>query len=339
MSLVMLMGGALLGSLPWWYANAHTGFASLQRSSLPANGGMSYGDRLSVFFHSALPLQLGLRAVVTGDWIGGPTVGRLLYGLMLVVITAAVVVTDRRALTGSHSLIPMSLAAGVVAYPILYAAAPGTGYWLDGRYGIYLPGLLVLFFAAVLSPPPAPVPLPDGMARTRADARAASGVLVAAAVGMAGALCLTVAGAHAAGVPASSAFFSGWQSGDGPMDQVVASMRANHIATAYGDYWTSYDLDFLSRGRPLVSPSPYLDVSRSRAIAERVSSSKDPAWLFYAPSATARAARVFDNPQPGPGPYTEQTFEALLKRQGVDFKVVKLGVLDAVVPSVKLSVP
>jgi hypothetical protein len=293
-----------------------------------------------VFFHAALPLQLGVRAVVSGAWIGGSTVGRSLYVLLLVLITAAIVVTVRRALTGTPSLIPLALAAGVVAYPFLYAAAPGTGYWLDGRYGIYLPGLLVLFFAAVLSSPgPARAQSPDPMARPRADAKAGKGVLVLAAVGVASALGLTVAGAHAAGVPVSSSFFSGWRSGDGSMEQVVEGMRANHIATAYGDYWTSYDLDFLSRGQPLVSPSPYLDVSRSQAIADRVASSRDPAWLFFAPGERAQAAAEFANPQPGPGPYTEQTFEARLTAQGVSYRVVKLGILDAVVPSVKLTVP
>jgi hypothetical protein len=339
-SLVVLVGGALLGSLPWWYANAHTGFASLQRSSLPANGGMSYTDRLSVFFHAALPLQLGVRAVGSGDWIGGPTVGRLLYAAMLVLISAAIVVTVRRALAGSPTLIPLSLAAGVVVYPFLYAAAPGTGFWLDGRYGIYLPGLLVLFLATLLSSPgPAQARPPDGMARAHAGVTARTGVLVLAAVGVVGTLCLTVAGAHAAGVPASSAFFSGWRNADRSMEQVVGGMRANHLSTAYGDYWTSYDLDFLGGGRPLVSPSPHLDVSRSRAIAERVASSKDPAWLFFAPDATTQATAEFGNPQPGPGPYTEQTFEARLRAQGVSYRVVKLGILDAVVPSVKLTVP
>jgi hypothetical protein len=301
---------------------------------------MSYTDRLSVFFHAALPLQLGLRAVVTGTWIGGPTVGRSLYVLLLVVITASIVVITRRALMGTPSLIPLALAAGVVAYPFLYAAAPGTGYWLDGRYGIYFPGLLVLFFATALSSPgPVPDRSPDGVGRARAGAATGARVLVVAAVGVAGALCLTVAAAHAAGVPASSAFFSSWRSGDRSMEQVVEGMRANHIDTAYGDYWTSYDLDFLSRGLPLVSPSPYLDVSRSRAIAQGVARSKDPAWLFFAPGATAQAAAEFANPQPGPGPYTEQTFEARLRAQGVSYRVVKLGILDAVVPSVKLSVP
>ena len=44
-----------------------------------------------------------------------------------------------------------AVAAGVVAYPFLYASAPGTAFWNDGRYGIYFPALVVVLFAASLS--------------------------------------------------------------------------------------------------------------------------------------------------------------------------------------------
>jgi hypothetical protein len=115
------------------------------------------------------------------------------------------------------------------------------------------------------------------------------------------------------------------------MQQVLSAMQAHHITAAYGDYWTAYDLDFLSGGSPTVSPSP-LDVNRSTAISSAVASSKNPAWLFFAPNQQAQASTVFDNPQPGPGPYTEQTFEAYLTKLGIPYKVVRLGVLDAVIP-------
>ena len=75
-SLGLVACGGALGSLPWWYANAHTGFASLQRSALPANGEVTYWAKLSVFFHDMLPMQLGLRNVLSGTWVGGPRLGR-----------------------------------------------------------------------------------------------------------------------------------------------------------------------------------------------------------------------------------------------------------------------
>ena len=120
------------------------------------------------------------------------------------------------------------------------------------------------------------------------------------------------------------------------MQHVVDAMRTHHVEDAYGDYWTAYDLDFVGHGQPVVSPS-VLDVNRSAAIAARVGSSKDPAWLFFAPGQPAAAA--FSNPQPGPGPYTEASFEALLRQRGIPFGVVKLGVLDAVVPARRVTTP
>lgn len=322
-ALGLVVGGGLVGSLPWLYANAHTGFASLKSSSLPANGGATYGERLSVFFHYMLPLQLGVRTVGSGQWVGGSSIGKLLYAAILVLITAACARATWVALRERSALVPVALAVGVIAYPFLYAAAPGTAYWQDGRYGIYLPALVVVLFATSLGTLRAVGPRQDG------ERPIAGGALVLAAVGVVAALCLTVAGARTAGVPAS--FFTSWRHGDAPIEQVVQSLRQHHITDAYGDYWTAYDLDFLSGGSPAISPSP-LDTVRSRAIAAEVASAKDPAWLFFAPGEASQAAATFGNPQPGPGPYTERTFEAHLKALGIGYKVVNLGLLDAVVP-------
>jgi hypothetical protein len=217
---------------------------------------------------------------------------------------------------------------------LLYAAAPSTSFWFDGRYGVYLPALIAALFGSVLAAPRRePLPRPR-----RASARAATpGVLVTAALAVLGATFLTAGGAHTAGVPSPS-FFSGWRSTDTSMQQVVDAMRTHHIEDAYGDYWTAYDLDFVGHGQPVVSPS-VLDVNRSAAIAAQVRSSKDPAWLFFAPRQTAAATTAFSNPQPGPGPYTEASFEALLRQRGIAFKMVQLGVLDAVVPARRLTIP
>ena len=78
-AVALVAGGVVVGSLPWWYANAHTGFASLQRSAFPSNGGVTYLGKLSVFFHDTLPMQLGVRTVLSGAWVGGPAVGKTLY--------------------------------------------------------------------------------------------------------------------------------------------------------------------------------------------------------------------------------------------------------------------
>lgn len=323
---VLVVGGGLVGSIPWWYANAHTSFASLRSSSFPANSGATYGGRLSVFFHYMLPMQLGVRTVLTGAWVGGTAVGKLLYAVVLLLIAAAAVRAVWVAARTRSEFVPLALAAAIVVYPFLYAAAPGTAYWNDGRYGIYLPTFVVLLFASALLTLRVEAPQGRGGQAASPVRRSA---LVVGAVGVLGALCLTVAGARTAGVP--TGFFTSWPDGDAPMQHVVDTMRADHITAAYGDYWTSYDLDFLSGGSPTFSPSP-LDVNRSTAISSAVASTKNPAWLFFAPNQTAEATTVFGNPQPGPGPYTQQTFEAYLTKLGIPYKVVQLGVLNAVIP-------
>jgi hypothetical protein len=331
-SLGLAVAGFFVGSLPWWYANAHSGFASLRPGVLPASGS-TFGARLSVFFHDMLPLQLGARTVASGSWVGGPLVGQTIFAFLLVLVGAAVGWAVWLCARRPRELAPLALAAGVVTFPFLYAAAPSTGYWIDGRYGVYLPALTAALFGSVLAARRRETSSDPLGASTRA---ATPGVLVSAALGVLGATCLTVGAAHAAGVPASPSFFSGWQNPNASMQHVVEAMRANHIEAAYGDYWTAYDLDFVSHGQPVVSPS-VLDVNRSAAIAAQVRSSKDPAWLFFAPGQAAAAA--FSNPQPGPGPYTEASFEALLRQRGIPFKVVRLGVLDAVVLAHRLTTP
>jgi hypothetical protein len=346
-SLAVLVGAVVVGSLPWWYANVHSRFASLRQSGLPANGGASYGTKFSVFFHDMLPLQLGLRTVVSGAWLGGTAFGVTVYVVLLVVIAAAVVRAVAAYAADSRQRVPMAIGLAVVAYPFLYAAAPGTSYWVDGRYGIYLPALIVALLATLPRQPLVPrlrarqARHARGVASDRPGAVRPSGARplrrghVVAAVGLAGALALTVAGAHNFGVPAPARALSDWHSGDAPMQEVVNGLRAHHIHDAYGDYWTAYDLDFLSGGQPTVSPSPY-DVTRSAAIADAVGRAPDPAWLFFAPSQTEAAATTFGNPQPGPGPFTEQTFEEHLATLGIGYHVVHLGLLDAVVPERKV---
>lgn len=333
-ALALVAVGGLVGSIPWWYANAHTSFASIRSSSFPANAGATYGGRLSVFFHYMLPMQLGVRTVLTGTWVGGPAVGKLLYAVVLVLIAAAATRAVWVAVGRRTEFVPAALALAVVVYPFLYAAAPGTAYWNDGRYGIYLPTFVVLLFATALLTLRVETPQADADVDVDADvakreAPVRQGALVVGAVGVLGAVCLTVAGARTAGVPAG--FFTSWPDGDAPMHHVLSEMQAHRIAAAYGDYWTAYDLDFLSGGSPTVSPSP-LDVNRSTAISSEVAATTNPAWLFFAPNQTAEASTVFGNPQPGPGPYTEKTFEAYLTKLGIPYKVVRLGVLDAVIP-------
>jgi hypothetical protein len=314
-------GGALLGSIPWWYANIQSGFASLHVPASQGTGGLGYGVRFSVFFHYMLPTQLGLRVVPGAAWVGGTHLGHLLFALAVAVVAACLLRAVWLFRRDAAALTPLALAAGVVAFPFIYAAVPASAYWVDGRYGLFLPFLIVPLVILCSS---------STHIRMRPASRAGAGV------GLIGITMLTLGAAHTAGIPAPQALFSGWGNPDAPMHHVVDEMAAHHLDFAYGDYWTSYDLEFIGQGRVNVSPTT-MDVMRLSSLLAQVRASPDPAWLFFAPG--QNAAAVFSNPQAGPGPYDEASFEALLSGRGIHFRVVHLGVLDAVVPAHRVSIP
>ncbi|MDA8358110.1 MAG: hypothetical protein M0Z95_17865 [Actinomycetota bacterium] len=352
---LLTLSGVVVGALPWLYTNIHTGFASLRTSSLPSTPGQGYGYRLMVFFHEMLPIQLGTRVVPGGAWVGGDTVGEVLFGVLAALIAVAIVRCVWAARTGYRAIPMAGLAAGIVAFPFIYSAIPSSGYWIDGRYGVYLPPLLAAFLALSLAGP-----VFDSRSLHEsgwADALAAAGrihrasgapvrralqeriVVPVAAVALAGALVLTMAGASTAGIPATPrSFLSHWTDPNAAGRQSAHAMASHHIRYAYGDYWIAYTLDFLDPGQVTVSPSP-LDVVRWPAMAAKVARAPDPAWLFFAPTKIPQASAAFSNPETGPGGYTQAQFEAFLRSRAVPYRVVALGVLDAVVPARKVSLP
>ena len=89
--------------------------------------------------------------------------------------------------------------------------------------------------------------------------------------------------------------------------------------------------DFLAPDTVTVSPSP-LDPQRSDSLAHTVARSTPQAWLFVAPGQQAAAGVAFSNPEPGPGGYSQTAFTGYLATHGDGYRVVRLGVLDAVIP-------
>ncbi len=354
----MVVAGLLCGALPWLYTNLTTGFLSLSAASAPS-GATTFGGRLAVFFDSVLPIELGLKTLFTGAWIGGSFWGPVFYGAGLFVIlgsmASAVWVARRRK---GHMLL-LGCAVGVAAFPLIFAVDPGSGFWLDGRYGTDLSFLLaILGFTALAevggvrangparptgptgTAPPTRVhgARPSGSAR-RAVSAARRLVLVGVVAVAAGASLTAVASHRTSGTPDASptAFFSGWQNPNRAMDEVAGAMRAAGIRYAYGDYWTAYDLDEVDSSLT-VSPSSR-DPVRSMPLAAAVAAAPRAAWLFFAPDQITEASRAFSNPEPGPGDYTEQSFLALLAERGIGSRVVHLGVLDAVLPDRRVLLP
>ena len=355
---VVVMLGALVGALPWLYTNVRSGFESLRPGALPSSG-VTYGGRLSVVVRDVLPTQLGLRTVPGGAWVVGPTLGAVLSVLGVALVLAAAAWSIYWAVRRGRRAAPMLAAAvAVLVFPFIAAAFPTSSYWIDGRYGLLLPPLVVILLALALAGPPLDPAVAAEILGTEARrfwskgsmVRAERGprrlapvgpvALLVASLVVVLAASATMAAAHeGGGVPVAPArFFSGWSDPNAPAREVIDRMEADHLTTAYGDYWTAYVLDFLAPGRVQVSPSP-LDYDRWPAMAARVAASRDPAWLFFDPGRTAAAAQAFSNPEVGPGSFTEASFEALLDAQHVPYRVVQLGVLDAVVPAHRVTLP
>jgi hypothetical protein len=270
-----------------------------------------------------LPTQLGLRALLHGQWLGSNVIGIALYLCLLVVLVATVIRAFSQTGTGHFRLPQMAIAGTLLMFPLIASASPASGYWADGRYGIYLGPLIVICLLTTWLP-------------IRADNHRspAKPIAVVATALLLGAIVLTQLGGRAAsGTPSLSpdAFATGWVNPDAAVSVAIAQMHVDGIHFAYGDYWTSYVIDFIGNGTVTVSPSP-VDVNRTPYLRDEVSASTDPAWLFYNPGEVTQASEAFSNPQVGPGDFTEANFLSLLQNQHVAFRVRHLGILDAIVP-------
>jgi len=322
--------GVIVGALPWLYANVRSGFASLHLGNPPPPQ-FDYRARLSIFFHEVLPTQLGLRTVPGGAWVGGSTVGHTLFVILLCVIAVLLARAAWMARLGRVAAPLLAVGVAVVAFPFVYTYFPTSWYWVDARYGVYLPPLLVVLavwsLPAVISTPST---APTHARRRRPTGRAA---VALASLGLTAGICSTVVIAReSAGIPTHPrAFFTGWSDPNQSARQVIAAMAAHHLRTAYADYWVAYDLDFLAPHTVTVSPSP-LDVQRSTSLARSVREGTPQTWLFFAPGREAVAGAAFSNPELGPGGYSESAFTAYLTAHGNGYRVVHLGILDAVIP-------
>ena len=336
---VLPVVGAAVGALPWTYANVRSGFASLSLDTRPPRHD-DYLVRLSLFFHKVLPTQLGLRAVPGGAWVDGRGVGRTIYVIALVVLGLLLLRVVWGWRMGRKAAPLMAFGVAVVAFPFIYAFFPTSWYWVDGRYGVYLPPLLVLL--AVWSLPSAiPPTLPRAVhAIRRPPRRRARVALAIAIVGVAAAAFSTLVVTHeSVRMPTHpSAFFAGWSDPNKATRNVVTLMEAHHIRFAYGTYWTAYTLDFLAPNAVTASPTR-LDDQRSAALAEEVAHAKSPAWLFFAPGQRAADEAAFANPERGPGNWSEKDFTNFLTGSRIGYRVVHLGLLDAVLPAHRVHLP
>ena len=337
------------------------GFASLRPGPLPSSDGIGYGGRLAVFFHDMLPVQLGVRAVPGGAWVGGPVVGA---GALRAVRRPGRgrrgwSILSGRAAGPRRRADVAAAAAGVMVFPFLAAAFPSSSYWSTAATASCCRALVVVLLALALAGPPLD-PRPPRSASDRGRALRLTGGDDPLQPGPAAPAARWARGRCSwprspwcwparprwppphgpAGCRSRPrAFVAGWGDPEAPARHVMARLEAEHLPHAYGDYWTAYVLDFLDPGRVGGQPSP----PRRGALARRPRRGAPPRparpGSSSPPAGRGEAAQAFANPETGPGNYTEAGFSGPAARRGASPTVsCHLGVLDAVVPAGPVAV-
>lgn len=319
--LLLVPAGFAVGAAPWIATNLRSGFASLRTSSSPSYVRSDYAGRLSIFFHKTLPMMLGFRLPQTGRWIWG-LAGQVLCGLAVAALLALVVVALAGAGPVEARWPRRGLAAGVAAFPFVYAAFPATSFWQQGQYGVFLIPLMALTSAGAVGAVAA-----RGRRTGWSAGRTVAGLT---ALAMAGAAALSLTGFdHLRGSIHRGGILSGWGDQNREQDRAARLLEAGGVRYAYAEHWVAYDLDYLSGDR-LVVTDPYAD--RWVAEYDRVRRAPDPAWLFFDPENPAAGRTAFASTAPGPFGYPETLFVARLHQLGVGYRILRAGPLDAVIP-------
>ena len=231
--------GAVIGALPWLWANAHTGLASLEA----AGDRRLFGDPFDVFFRYGLPMVLGLRAPITLGWEFAGS--KLLYGAVLLGLVALLVVRPK----------PLRLVLLVVAaYPLVFAVLPTTYYYGEPRYLDFLWPLLALAAGWAV----ARLPL-------AAQAAAVIALLAVTAHGLAGMVDL-----HG---PPGEPFEDVSPQAVAPLVRALDNVPADRV---FADYWVAYRLTWETEGRIVATP---LAPVRDDRIDDEVRSADRPVFV------------------------------------------------------------
>jgi hypothetical protein len=310
-----VLGTATVGALPWIWANVGSRLASLRAG--PTNSS-DFGSRLGVFFRYALPMETGLRRAEDGAWV--TPLHALSFVIVIAVLLATLVVCLRR---GGPAL---AIALGVLVFPILYAVSPASWAWQDGRYAGYLVPLLALVVGTGIC----------GMVRRARDPVGIATLVMTGVVVLS--TILAAVGLHQVVELERSTYTSEWGNPDAPTLTAISKLEAGGVSTGYANYWVSYKLDFLSRGRLAITTAGY-DDNRSPAINAKVTLSSSPAWLFVPAREATLDGTQFSAPSlvVGPDTVTEAQFLRTLRQLGVGYRVLNTAVVRAVIPDRTLT--
>ncbi len=329
LDLATAAGAALLGALPWIWANVTSGFSSLASVSQP-NPPDPFFEHLKVLGVHVLPTLLGLRLRAAAGsplapWVFGTAPGAVLYALVLVAAIAWLVVLVRR----RQALV---LVAFVVVFPFGYAISPFTWFWADARYAIYLaPVASLLAVSGVRA----------GLRRLARPELFAVALPVAAGIGLTLWAVTQLIPYKPVDLTVSpwSGWFS-WQSDPtGFYSEVAHDLQANGIHDAYAGYWVAYVLDLEDHDHLVVTPARRRYV-RYQPYFDEVAASKDPAWIFFQPADHPVLASLTGSPLLDPGCAAQgdpclspEELEGWLDVHHLGYRVVQAGYFEAVVPA------
>ena len=328
--LVAALAAVGVGAMPWLWVNI-PGFESMRASSFPggqARENTGYVGRIETFHH-ILPMQTNLVAPDSAaDLFHRPLQLALQFGFDVVIIAALALCIVK----GGRGL---AIAAGTLALPFLLAYQPGTWYWLDGRYGVYVGAFLVLVLAIGCDQAPALLGR-TGHRHSHAHQPRAPRYLTVRAPG-------SLIGAHRdllppellvvrPGRPRLPRQLARSQCPDRPGHQPARSGRRGHrVRRLLGRLRPR----LLLNGRLAVTTVAGADTNRSQSIDRTVERSSRAAWLFVPSGRIVEGYQQFAGTPAivGPASMTEDAFITRLHALGVSYHVVDAGLVQAVVPS------
>ena len=322
--------GFVVGALPWLWANAHSGFLSLNAAATSAPTDGSYLDHLRVFLVGALPFQLGVRKPGDDAFLLPGGAGFAIAVVACTLLVGAALVCMLR--PGRSRVIGVAL----LAFPFLYAVDPLAAWWEDGRYSVNLPVLAGLAFAIACEEVFRRIPAPGAhrirSARDRRRPPGATGpgrarALLTALVVVS--LLLAVVGYEAVSPAAPRSIGS---DPNRATEQAIATLERMHVHTGYAAYWIAYTVDYLSGGQLAFTPAPG-DQARSEQILHEVEDTPTGvAWLFV-PAESMHAARLqFGSTDLQTGYDPESDFTYALRQHGDPYGIVHTPLFDAVIP-------
>jgi hypothetical protein len=231
----------LVGAFPWIVWNVRYDWGSLYSTFEAAEG---YGARLYRFWNEGIPMALGLRVPYELRWLfaGARVV------VLLAVIAGVISLLTRR---GGAVL----LAVALVAYPLIHALTPVSGYTGEGRYLYLYSPLLALLVAHA--------------ARHRIGVGVAFGLMVTVTIGQ-----LTTMGSGTSGMASNLPVPK-------EMGPLIRTLQQERIDAVWANYWIAYRLTFVSQEKIVAAAG---GDDRYPPYEQHVRRSPRTAWVYVAGS-------------------------------------------------------